>query len=295
MSDFSFSSTAEDVTEGISLAGKTIAITGVGSGLGQESARVLAKRGAFIVGAARTKEKAEEALRAVGAEGVGVACDLSEPSSVRASVDVIRGLGRKLDVILCNAGIMALPERQQKQGVELQFLTNHMGHFLFATGLQDLLTDDGRVVVVSSGAHRMAPEEGIRLDDLGAERAYDAWQMYGQSKLANILFARSLHKRFEGTNQVAVSLHPGVIRTNLGRYDQGSVSAMLDSMDPSSIKTIPQGAATQCLLAARPEGASAGGQYWADCQPSKTTPPGRDDELAEKLWQASEALAARLT
>ncbi len=294
MSQFSFSSTAEEVTAGVDLSGQTIVITGVNSGIGQESARVLGSRGAYIVGLARTADKANQALSALGVEGTGVACDLSEPATVRAAVESVRGLKRPLDVILCNAGIMALPERQEKHGLELQFLTNHMGHFLLVTGLLDQLTDAGRVVVVSSAAYRMAPEEGIVFDDLDGKKTYAGWRQYGQSKLANLLFAKELHRRFQGTGKMAVALHPGVIKTNLGRHDQAGVDKIFADMDPAAVKSIPQGAATQCLLAARPDVQNAGGQYWADCQPAEVKGPALDDGLAKKLWETSEALAAKL-
>ena len=294
LSDFSFSSTAEDVTEGVSMAGKTVVITGVNSGIGLESARVLAMRGAYIIGAARTVAKAECALQDLGIEGVPVACELSEPSSVREAVQTILNLGRTLDVIMCNAGIMALPERQQKYGIELQFLTNHVGHFIFVTGLLDALAPDGRVVVVSSGAHHRATELGITFDDLGGEQHYEPWQRYGQSKLANVLFARSLQRRFEGTARVASSLHPGVIKTNLGRNNPADTQAFYEQMDPAKIKSIPQGAATQCLLAARPDAADANGRYYSNCQPADSSVLATDDELAEKLWGVTEQLAATL-
>lgn len=294
MSIFSFSSTAEEVTDGVSLAGKAVVITGVNSGLGRESARVLALRGADIIGLARTEAKAEGALAELGIEGVGLACELSDAVSVRGCVAALHGLGRPLDVVLCNAGIMALPERRAEHGIELQFLTNHLGHFMLVTGVLDSLAKTGRVVIVSSGAHRMAPTEGIDFDDLSGERTYDAWRQYGQSKLANILFARSLARRFEGTARAASSLHPGVIRTNLGRNNADAVNAFHDQMDPAKIKTVAQGAATQCLLAARPNATGTQGRYYSDCQLGKTTPLGRDDELAERLWAKSEELAARL-
>lgn len=290
MPELAFSSTAEDVTEGVSLEGKTVVITGCNSGLGEETARVLAKRGAFIIGAARTSEKAQAVFDRHGIEGAAVACELSEPASVRAAVEAIRGMNRELDVVICNAGIMALPERKEAHGIELQFMTNHVGHFIFATGLLDSLSADGRVVIVSSGAHHMAPEVGIELDDLAAEKSYDAWKRYGQSKLANVLFARALHQRFEGTKRVASSLHPGVIRTNLGRNNRTSVDEIFETMDPARVKTIPQGAATQCFLAAHPSGAEAAGRYYADCQPKETSPLGQDDALAERLWDATEKL-----
>ncbi len=292
--NFSFSSTAEEVTDGVSLVGKTVVVTGFNSGIGLETARVLAKRGAFIIGAARTLEKAERTLADLGIDGAAVACELSEPASVRAAVQTILGLDRRLDVIICNAGIMALPERHHKYGIELQFLTNHVGHFIFATGLVDALAPDGRVVVVSSGAHHRASEVGITFDDLSGERSYEPWERYGQSKLANILFARSLQRRFDGTSRVASSLHPGVIKTNLGRNNPKDTQAFYEQMDPATLKSIPQGAATQCLLAARPEAANAAGRYYADCQPSPSSVRATDDVLAERLWQVTEEVVAGL-
>ncbi len=298
MTTFSFSSTAEDVTDGVDLTGKTIAITGCNSGLGKESARVLALRGAHIVGLARTVQKAQAAFDELGlTETTAIACELSEPSSVREAATSLLSLGSKLDVLLCNAGIMALPQRIVRHGLELQFLTNHMGHFMLVQGALDALADDARVVVVSSGAHHMAPDIGIDLDDLDGAREYAPWRQYGQAKLANLLFARSLQRRFDdeaGRSRVASSLHPGVIRTNLGRHDLDSINDMIDGMDPSSVKTIPQGAATQVLLCARPEARDARGGYFADCQPKETSERGQDDELAERLWQKSLELAASL-
>jgi NAD(P)-dependent dehydrogenase (short-subunit alcohol dehydrogenase family) len=277
MSSFSASSTAEEVTADIDLTGKTIAITGCNSGLGKESARVLALRGAHIVGLARTKEKALAAFSDLGLDPdktTAIACELSEPSSVRGAAKALLSLGNKLDVLLCNAGIMALPERIVRHGLELQFLTNHMGHFILVTEAMDALAPKARVVVLSSGAHRMAPAVGIDFDDLnGAKKRFDA---------------------DVGTSRTASSLHPGVIKTNLGRYDQDSVDAIFRSMEPGAIKSIPQGAATQVLLCARPEGAKAQGRYFADCQLAATSKPGKDDALAERLWSKSEELAASL-
>ena len=134
----------------------------------------------------------------------------------------------------------------------------------------------------------MAPDEGIRFDDLSAEKHYEPWMHYGQSKLANVLFARSLHRRFEGTSKVASTLHPGVIKTNLGRHAPEQTQAFWDQAGPDGLKSIAQGAATQCFLAAHPEGAQAAGRYYADSQPKKTSRQGRDEALAERLWKVSE-------
>jgi len=178
---FGYASSASDVTEGVSLAGKTILVTGCNSGLGLETMRVLASRGAHVIGAARTEAKAKEAAATVNGKATGVACELSDPASVRACVETVKAMGTPLDVIVANAGIMALPKLNQAHGYELQFFTNHIGHFILVTGLLDRLTDDARVVILSSAAHQMAPVGGIQFDNLSGERGYKGWVAYGQS------------------------------------------------------------------------------------------------------------------
>jgi WW domain-containing oxidoreductase len=287
---FGAKNTAEEVTDGLDLTGKTWLITGCNSGLGYESARVLALRGANIIGLARTREKAANALSELGIEGTAVACELSDLSSVRSAAKTINALG-SLDGIMANAGIMALPELQQIHGYERQFFTNHIGHFELVRGITDQLTDSGRVVMLSSGAHRFA-ELGMELDNLSGEDDYKPWRMYGRSKLANILFARSLTRRFEGTGRTANSLHPGVIETNLGRHVPNR-EAMYDRMRPT-MKTVEQGAATQCYVATRPELAGVSAVYFSDCAPAETLPEGTDDAAAEALWKRSEEITSAL-
>jgi NAD(P)-dependent dehydrogenase (short-subunit alcohol dehydrogenase family) len=287
---FGFSSTAEDVTAGVSLAGKTVVVTGCNSGIGMETTRVLALRGAHVIGTARTEEKAREALRALGIDGTPLACELSEPRSAAATARAIVGLGRAIDAIVCNAGIMALPAREVKHGHELQLLTNHIGHFTLVTRVLPALAERGRVVVVSSGAHMNAPKGGIAFDDLTLAASYQPWTAYGQSKLANILFARSLARRLPA-GQTANALHPGVIKTNLTRHIGDEIFSRID---PKSLKTVQQGAATQTLLAAHPSVAEVTGAYFADCQPKEPSRYAQDDALAERLWHESERIVERL-
>jgi NAD(P)-dependent dehydrogenase (short-subunit alcohol dehydrogenase family) len=275
-SGFGYGSTAEQVTEGLSLAGKTILVTGCNSGLGQEALRVLALRGARVVGTARTVAKAKSACDGVKGAAVPLACELSDPSSVRACVEAVKREGLTLDAIICNAGIMALPKLEQAFGYELQFFTNHIGHFILVTGLLDQLTATGRVVMVSSAAHNMAPPEGIQFDNLSGEKGYKGWTAYGQSKLANLLFAKELARRFNGTKKTANAVHPGVIETNLGR------------------QSVQQGAATEVYVAASPATATASGEYFADCNLAKSRRDADDAALAKKLWEVSERIVAEL-
>ncbi len=294
-SGFGWSSTAEEVTAGLSLAGRTILLTGCTAGLGRETLRVLSLRGARVIGTARTPEKAKAACDAVGAgRAVPLACELSDPASIRACVAEVRRRGERLDAIVCNAGIMALPKVERAHGIELQLFTNHVGHFLLVTGLLDALAEDARIVVVSSDAHWRAPKGGVLLDDLGAQRSYSPWGHYGQSKLANILFARELARRFAGSRRTANALHPGVIRTELGRHMPPVARAALAIAGPLVLKTIPQGAATETWLAVSPGAAGATGGYFADCNPARTRAEASDPALAARLWEVTERIAARL-
>jgi NAD(P)-dependent dehydrogenase (short-subunit alcohol dehydrogenase family) len=293
-SGFGYGSTAEQVTEGLSLEGKTILVTGCNSGLGLEAMRVLAQRGARVLGTARTLEKARAACAAVGGTAVPYACELSDPSSVRACVEAVKRGGERLDAIICNAGIMALPKLEQVHGIELQFFTNHIGHFMLVTGLLDRLADDGRVVMLSSGAHTMAPREGIRFDDLAGARGYTPWGHYGQSKLANLLFAKELARRLAGTGRTANAVHPGVIRTNLGRHMPGFADLLFGLAGPLVLKSVPQGAATEVYVAVHPAVAGITGAYFADCNVAKARADADDPALARRLWEVSEAIVAGL-
>jgi WW domain-containing oxidoreductase len=225
---------------------------------------------------------------------VPVECELSTPSSVRGCVAFLKAEGVKLDVIIANAGIMALPKLKQSHGYELQFFTNHIGHFLLITELLSELTDEARVVVLSSGAPKGAPKVGIEFDNLSGERGYSPWQAYGQSKLANLLFAKQLAKRLQGTKITANALHPGVIKTDLGRSMLPVVRLVLSAASPIALKSVAEGAATQCYVATRPELASVSGEYFADCNIAKPSQLARDSALAEKLGEESERIVAKL-
>ena len=247
-----------------------------------------------MIAAARTEEKARLATANLAGEFVPVACELSDPASVRACIEAVKKQGRKLDSVICNAGIMALPKLEQAYGLELQFFTNHVGHFMLVTGLLDQLAADGRVVMLSSGAHAMAPEEGIQFDNLSGEKGYQAWRNYGQSKLANLLFAKELARRFAGTRKTANAVHPGVIKTNLGRHMNPVASLAFGMVGPLVLKSVPQGAATEVYAAVHPAVATISGAYFADCNVARPRPDAEDAALAAKLWQVSERIVAGL-
>jgi NAD(P)-dependent dehydrogenase (short-subunit alcohol dehydrogenase family) len=292
---FGYGTTAEEVTEGIDLKGKIILITGCNSGLGKESMRVLSLRGATILGLGRTKEKVEEAFKEAGVkQGKAFSCELSDPKSVRQCVDELKKEKSKIDVLLCNAGIMALPKLEKSNGYELQFFTNHIGHFILVTGLLDSLTEEGRVVMLSSAAHNAAPKGGIEFDNLSGEKSYSAWTAYGQSKIANLLFAKELARRFQGTKKTAYAVHPGVIPTNLGRHMNPIAMAIFGLSKHLFLKSIEQGSATQCYTAVNPNVVQSSGSYFADCNVAVPRKDAEDSELAKKLWEVSEGIVSKL-
>lgn len=212
-------STAEQVVEGLDLTGKTALVTGANSGLGYETMRVLASRGAHVLCAARTQAKAEEACAGIQGRTTPVVIELTDFPSIVAGTDAVRAMGQPIDMLILNAGIMALPELEQVNGIEKQFVTNHLGHFIVGNRLLPQVQSavQGRVVVLSSSGYKWAPEAGIEFDNLSGERDYNPNKMYGQSKLANHLYVRQLAKTLAGTTTTANSVHPGVIMTNLGR------------------------------------------------------------------------------
>lgn len=290
---FGYASTAEEVTQTLDLSSQTILVTGCNSGLGHETLRVLAKRGAKMIGTARSEAAAEAACRAVSDRARPLACELADPGSVRACIEQLKASAEKLDAIICNAGIMAVPRLTQAYGHELQFFTNHIGHFMLVTGLLSQLAERGRVVILSSEAHKGAPRAGIDFDNLSGERGYSAWKAYGQSKLANLLFARELSRRLPRPGQTANAVHPGVIATNLGRNMPSWAQTGLSLLGPLALKNVAQGAATQCYVATHP-GAVANGEYFVDCNIAVSSRKGRDPALAKRLWEASERIVREL-
>ncbi|MQY52329.1 SDR family oxidoreductase [Rhodocyclus gracilis] len=286
--------TADDVTAGLSLRGKTILVTGSTTGLGLETCRALALRGAHVLGTGRTQDAAKHAMDSLRGEANGYACDLADADSIRACISQIRAAGFRLDAIIGNAGIMALPTLQQAYGYELQFFTNHVGHFMLVTGLLDQLTDDGRVVMLSSSAHAMAPREGIQFEELSGERAYSPWRHYGQSKLANLLFAKELQRRFTGTARTAYAVHPGATRTQLARHMGRSAAWFTQVAGSLFLRNVGQGAATTVFAAVHPQATALAGQYLADCRLARASKRANDEALARRLWTVSEHIVQRL-
>ena len=293
---FGAQSTADDVLKGVHLAGKAILVTGCTRGIGFETMRVLAAHGARVIGLGRTLDAAQEACSRASGPTTPVACDLEDYSSIVAAVTTIRAFDRPLDAIVANAGILC-PILQLRYGIESQFLVNHIGHFVLINRLLDLmLSKAGRIVIVSSSASvELAPKEGIMFDNLNGNRFYEASSFYGQSKLANALFAKDLSRRLHDRGVTVNSLHPGAVDGTGLRRSLGSPISLSVPTESIFKKSIPQGAATQVFLAASPLASGITGEYWVDCHIAKGSKYLLDPHMASRLWTASEKIVTSHT
>jgi WW domain-containing oxidoreductase len=293
---FGYRTTADEVLAGLNLSDKTFAVTGCSAGLGRETVRALVARGATVIALARSSRVTEIAPVRTTTQLIAESCDLANPASIRECAARVLARGIKIDGLICNAGVMAIPRLQQAYGYELQFFTNHIGHFILVGALLPALADTGRVVVLSSAAHRGAPSGGIDFDNLSGERGYNAVRAYAQSKMANLLFAKELARSFQGTTRSAVALHPGIIMgTNLIRHFP--VPRIIKSLSQSFftatfLKSIEEGAATTCFAAAHPRAIGLSGAYLADCNIARPRPDAEDADLARRLWKVSAEIAA---
>jgi WW domain-containing oxidoreductase len=294
---FGSRSTADKVLAGIDLTGKRIVVTGCNSGIGFETMSALCANGAHVIGLARSLRDAEIACAKVGLSSTAVGCDLADLDSVAAAAGFIRSLKMPLDCIVANAGIANLPVLRTQYGVELQFLVYHIGHFALVNELLGSVRNaTGRIVIVGSkAAISQAPAEGIMFDNLDGRRFYRPATFYGQSKLANALYARELSRRLGSRGIMVNSLHPGAARnTGLDRYAGLPLKIALSAA--SMFKRSPaRAAATQALLAASPSVAGITGRYWANCQIAAGNSLFDDADLAKRLWNVSQEIVMRHT
>lgn len=309
MSGFGRETTTDEVLAGHDLTGLTVLVTGGNSGLGQETGRAMAARGAQVVLMGRDAAKLDEAASAIrsqhaDAEVETLTGDLGSLASLAACGAEARARLAKIDILINNAGVMACPFEHTADGFERQFGTNHLGHFALTAHLMPLIVKGSarRIVNLSSRAHHMA---GVDLADLHFERrAYDPWVSYGQAKTANVLFSVELERRYGAQGIHAYAVHPGGINTNLGRHLTPEMSAALMARVTKSDsgfqwKSIPQGAATSCWAATASELAGTGGVYCEDCHVAAIDDHSSaggvrsyalDPDAAARLWQISEEL-----
>jgi len=294
---FGFRSTAAEVVAGIDMSGKRAVVTGGASGIGIPTAAALAGAGAQVTLAVRNVEAALPVAAGITAKAgdrpvLVEQLDLADQASVAAFVSRWRG---PLHVLVNNAGVMALPQQRTAEGWEMQFATNHLGHFALANGLHRALAEAGgaRIVSVSSSAHQLSP---VIFDDIHfAFRPYEPILAYGQSKTANILFAVEATARWTADGITVNALTPGAILTNLQRYRGGM------STPPELRKTVEEGAATSVFVATSPLLNGIGGRYFVDCNEAEVVrqrtgdttgvaPYALDADNAKRLWELSHAL-----
>jgi NAD(P)-dependent dehydrogenase (short-subunit alcohol dehydrogenase family) len=312
---FGATSTTEEVLQGVNLRGKRILVTGVSAGIGVETARSLVAHGADVVGAARDLSKARKATEEVQKDAAAnggrfelVELDLTNLKNVRACADTLKAKGEPFDVIIANAGVMATPFSLTLDGFEMQFGTNHLGHFVLVNRVASLIRKGGRLINLSSAGHRYS---NVNLADPNFERTpYDPLAAYGRSKTANILFAVAFDKRHRERGVRAAAVHPGVIQTELGRHMPPEIlRQMIDRVSERLAaagktfrwKTMQQGAAASVWAGMVAPAEEIGGQYCENCHVAQLVPDdvnfsegvrgyALDPKNAEALWKKSEEM-----
>lgn len=285
------------------LIGKTVVITGANTGIGYETAKDLSKRGAKIIMGCRNFEKANEAKEKIAKEVPKALLevrklDLASLNSVREFAKSINESEEHLDILINNAGVMVCPQSQTEDGFETQLGVNHIGHFLLTNLLLDLIKKSApsRIVILSSSGHLKGE---MRWDDLMRDKEYKPWDVYFQSKLANVLHMQSLCTRLQGTGVTCNSVHPGIVKTELGRHMFNSASwlssikyAIVWPFLTIFLKTPVHGAQTSIYCAVAPELDEISGLYFSDCAPEELLPKAKNMEDAERLWKLSEEWVA---
>lgn len=308
-SGFGSKSTAEQVIHGCDLRSTTAIITGATSGIGAETARVLAKQGARLVLPARNMKAAEDAKSRIISEFpdskiIVMALDLSSLNSVKNFVAEFESLNLPLNLLINNAGKFAHQHAISEDGIEMTFATNYLGHFLLTKLLLKSMIEtaketgiQGRILNVSSSIHGWFSGDMIRyLGEISRNKChYDATRAYALSKLANVLHTKELAQRLKQMeiNVTVNCVHPGIVRTRLTREREGLITDLVFFMASKLLKTIPQAAATTCYVATSPRVVNVSGKYFADCNESSASKLGSSSNEASRLWSASEIMVSR--
>lgn len=292
---FGPSSTGEEVTEGLDLSGRVVLVTGCNSGLGYETMRVLALRGAHVLGTGRTLAKATEACATVEGKATPLVLELSDFQSAVDCADRVAALGLVPDALILNAGINTFGELELVNGIEKIFVVNFLGHFVLVNRLLPMLKAQGagRIVHVSSrSGYRQAPAIGIDFDNLRGEGVFDAGEAYGRSKLANALFSLELADRLKDVPVTSNALHPGLVQTNIARTAPAIIRGAFSMFGGVIAKSPAEGAATQLYVATSPALEKVSGAYFEDCNPVLVSGAHHmtDKPMAQRLWAEAEQM-----
>tara|TARA_B100001989_G_scaffold98479_1_gene68783 strand:- start:136 stop:993 length:858 start_codon:yes stop_codon:yes gene_type:complete len=275
------------------LENKVCLITGATNGIGEEAAKELNKMGAEIVFVARNEEKGEqlkaELKEATGKEPTMILANLSSQAEVKSAAEKFLSMEKPLDILLNNAGIMNRERNITEDGLEEVFSVNHLAYFTFTLMLIDKLksTEGSRVVNVASGAHQFVKE--MNFGDLQSEKVFKPMQVYGQSKLANILFTKSLANKLADHGVTVNCLHPGFVSTGIGSNNKGIWNILMSLARPFARKT-DKGAETSVYLCSSPEVKDISGEYFVDCKIEKVSDAAKSSDQADKLWEISSEL-----
>lgn len=298
VSAFGHDSTGEEVTRGLDLSDRVVLVTGCNSGLGFETMRVLALRGAHVLGTGRTLEKARVACDSVDGRTTPLVLELSDFQSAVDCAASIAELGVVPDTLILNAGINTFGDLELVNGIEKIFVVNFLGHFVLVNHLLPMMQrlDRGRIVHVSSrSGYGQAPEVGIDFDNLRGEKTFDSGEAYGRSKLANALFSLELAHRLKGTGITSNAVHPGLVKTNIARTAPAFIRTAFDLFGDVIAKSPAEGAATQLYVATSPALEGVSGAYFEDCNPVTINVPNHmtDKAMARRLWAEAEEMTAQ--
>ena len=268
---------------------KIALVTGANSGMGMASARMLARKGYFVLMLVRSEKRGSEAFKMLNEDQPDcfqlILCDLSDLQSVRRAASFIGETYEKIDVMLNNAGVITTQRELTKEGLEMQFAVNHVGHFLLTMLLLQKLQKGSRIIQVASGAHKWGD---IHFEDLSLDKSFRPFKAYGQSKLANVLFAKELSKKLAPYGITVNSCHPGAVATNMGVNRETGFGRGITKLLKPFFRSPEEGAATAVYLATAPSVEEITGEYFYDGKPGKVSRKAWDEELSKKLFQWTE-------
>ncbi len=274
------------------LKNKTALVTGANFGMGMATVRALSDMGARVIMLCRSEKRGKEALERLLSEDTSrtlelILCDLGDYDSIRNFANIVRSNYDHIDIIVNNAGFISLDRQETKEGLERQFGINHIGHFLLTMSLLDLMGEGGRIVNVSSGAHKVGK---IHFDDINLHKGFNVITAYSQSKLANVLFTRELARRVKDRGITVNCCHPGAVATNIGIDRETGFGKTITGLLKPFFQTPEQGARTAIFLASDSSVSDITGEYFYKCKIAKSSKQSKDPQLAERFFEFSKEL-----